>query len=172
LKKLQKISLLILVVVIIGLIIPQKVLMPVAGATASNYNAHSFWFYPWGKSVTHKGVDIFAKEGTNVVSSIDGFVIGAGQIEMGGNFVMVLGPQWRLYYYAHLKEIKTSRFSWADKGEVIGTVGTTGNAKGKAPHLHYTIKTLIPYFWRMDSSKQGWKKMFYLDPDEYLKDVK
>jgi peptidoglycan LD-endopeptidase LytH len=169
LKNIKKISLLILLVIAIGLIIPEQVLMPVTGATASNFDKDSFWFYPWGKSVTHKGVDIFAKEGTDVVSSVDGLVIGAGQIELGGNFVMVLGPQWRLYYYAHLKEIKATRFSWVNKGEVIGTVGTTGNAKGKAPHLHYTIKTVVPYFWCMDSSKQGWKKMFYLNPAHHLK---
>jgi len=43
-------------------LIPQNLKMPVKGATESDYNANSFWFYPWGKSVTHKGVDIFAKK--------------------------------------------------------------------------------------------------------------
>ncbi len=47
--------------------------MPVAGATISSYNQNSFWAYPWGKSVTHKGVDIFAKEGTAVLSSTGGW---------------------------------------------------------------------------------------------------
>ncbi|MFN8260884.1 MAG: hypothetical protein U0X41_08140 [Chitinophagales bacterium] len=51
---------------------------------------------------------------------------------------------------------------------VIVSVGTTGNAKGKPPHLHYAITTLLPYFWRIDNSPQGWNKMFYLNPISYL----
>jgi len=142
--------------------------MPVKGASANSYNASSFWYYPWGKSVTHKGVDIFAKEGTGVTSSVSGLVLYTGQISMGGNIVVILGPKWRIHYYAHLKEIKASTFSWASKDEVIGSVGTSGNAKGKPPHLHYSIVTLIPYPWRIDSDHQGWKKMFYLNPIDYL----
>jgi peptidoglycan LD-endopeptidase LytH len=142
--------------------------MPVEGATEGDYNKKSFWFYPWGKSGTHKGVDIFAGEGTNVLAATGGLVLYTGEIKMGGNVVLILGPKWRLHYYAHLKEIKTSTFSWASKEDVIGTVGTTGNAKGKPPHLHYTIATPIPYPWRIDSAPQGWKKMFYLNPIDYL----
>ena len=151
-----------------GLIIPQNLSNPVNKATRSSFNAKSFWFYPWGKSGTHKGVDIFAEEGTGVNASTLGLVIFTGQIEMGGNVVLLLGPKWRLHYYAHLRDIKTSAFSWTSKGEPIGTVGTTGNAKGKSPHLHYSIVTLIPYPWRIDGERQGWKKMFYLDPISYL----
>jgi hypothetical protein len=55
----KKIGLSILTIVIVGLILPQKFTMPVEGATKSSYNEKSFWYYPWGKSVTHKGVDIF-----------------------------------------------------------------------------------------------------------------
>ena len=51
---------------IIGFLIPQNLKMPVKGATKSDYNSKSFWFYPWGKSVTHKGIDIFAKKGTEI----------------------------------------------------------------------------------------------------------
>ena len=83
----------------------------------------------------------------------------------------VLGPKWRLHYYAHLDSIKTSMFAPVSRNSVIGTVGTSGNAVGKPPHLHYTLVTLVPYPWRMDQSRQGWKKMFYLDPIEYLNDA-
>ena len=54
----------IVVAIIIGFVIPQSFVMPVEGATQKDYNHNTFWYYPWGKSVTHKGVDIFAKEGT------------------------------------------------------------------------------------------------------------
>lgn len=142
--------------------------MPVEKANKTSYNSKSFWFYPWGKSGTHKGVDIFAKEGTNVKSSTHGLVLYSGEIEMGGKVILILGPKWRVHYYAHLKDIKTTSFSFTKKNEVIGSVGTTGNAKGKSPHLHYAITTLIPYPWRYDQDRQGWKKMFYLNPIEYM----
>ena len=169
LSRKKKIGLFILTIVIVGLILPQKLSMPVEGATKSSYNKKSFWYYPWGKSVTHKGIDIFAKKGTSVFSATSGLVIFCGQINMGGNVVLVLGPKWRLHYYAHLQTIKTTPFSWVSRNKIIGKVGTSGNAVGKAPHLHYSILTSIPYFWRIDSDRQGWKKMFYLNPINYLK---
>ena len=164
----KKIAISIIFILILGFLFPQNLIMPVIGATKSSYHPKSFWYYPWGKSVTHKGVDIFAKSGTRVVSSVNGMVIYCGQIKMGGNVIIILGPKWRFHYYAHLKEIKTSGFSWASKNEIIGTVGSSGNAAGKPPHLHYTITTIFPYFWLIDSDHQGWKKMFYLNPIEYL----
>jgi murein DD-endopeptidase MepM/ murein hydrolase activator NlpD len=156
-------------VLVIGLMIPQDLVNPVDKADHNSFNSNSFWFYPWGKSGTHKGVDIFATEGTTVKSSTEGLVIFTGQIKLGGKVVLILGPKWRLHYYAHLRDIETSLFSWTNRNEKIGTVGTTGNAKGKQPHLHYSIVSLIPYLWRIDGSKQGWKKMFYLNPIRYLK---
>ncbi len=157
-----------LVILIIGFLIPQNLKMPVQGASKSDYNAQSFWFYPWGKSVTHKGVDIFAKHGTDIHSSTTGLVLFAGEIKRGGKYVLTLGPKWRLHYYAHLNEIKTKPFSFVNHNSTIGTVGTSGNATGKPPHLHYSIVTSIPYLWRIDSDKQGWKKMFFLNPIKLL----
>lgn len=169
LKKYKKISLAILVAVLVGLLLPQPLTIPVSGATEKDYNPNSFWYYPWGKSVTHKGVDIFAKKGTPVVAATSGLVVRCGNIAMGGNIVLVLGPKWRLHYYAHLQDITTSSFSWVSRGEAIGTVGDTGNAAGKPPHLHYAIVTALPYPWRWDGDRQGWKKMFYLNPIEFIK---
>lgn len=157
-----------LAVLAVGLLMPQRFAMPVSGAGRTDYNPASFWYFPWGRSVTHKGVDIFAKAGTPVVAATPGFVLYAGKLGLGGNVLLVLGPKWRLHYYAHLQDTNTSAWAWVKKGAQIGTVGTTGNATGKPPHLHYAIATLIPYPWRKDSSPQGWKKMFYLDPTPLL----
>lgn len=142
--------------------------MPVDGATKADYNPETYWYYPWGRSVTHKGMDIFAKEGTNLHAATRGLVLYSGNIKIGGNVVLILGPKWRFHYYAHLHDIKVSVFSWAGRNKVIGTVGSSGNAAGKPPHLHYSIITPIPYIWRIDRDKQGWKKMFYLNPVDYL----
>ena len=89
-------------VLILGFIVPQQLEMPVKGATKSDYNKETFWACPWGKSVVHKGVDIFATKGTPVLVSTYGLVISAGQSNGAGNFLLVLGPKWRLHYYAHL----------------------------------------------------------------------
>jgi len=167
-KRLKKPLFIALTVLLIGFLIPQSYRMPVGNATIKSYSQDSYWAYPWGKSVTHKGVDIFAKKGTPIYSSTYGIVIFKGQIEMGGNVVLVLGPKWRLHYYAHLDNITTGMFSFVTKSSQIGTVGATRNAVGKPPHLHYAIKTVLPYPWRIDKSIQGWKKMFYLNPIPYL----
>ncbi len=142
--------------------------MPVVGLGKGSYNAQSFWAYPWGKSVTHKGVDIFAPRGTPVQAATSGIVLYAGTIKLGGKVVFVLGPKWRLHYYAHLNTIQAKSLSWVSGGDGIGTVGDSGNAAGKPPHLHYAIQTAIPYPWRIDLDRQGWKKMFYLNPIEYF----
>lgn len=169
LNRKRKILLAIVALILVGLALPQHIVMPVKGAGSKDYNSKSFWYYPWGRSVTHKGVDIFATEGTPVVASTPGLVVYSGELPAGGNVVVVLGPKWRIHYYAHLKEISTTFLSWADQHQRIGTVGTSGNAAGKPPHLHYSIATLLPYPWRIDRDRQGWKKMFFLNPIKYLK---
>lgn len=155
-------------ILVAGMLIPQNFTMPVEGAGSADYHPESFWYYPWGKSGTHKGVDIFAAEGTALKSSTMGIVLYSGELSMGGKVIFVLGPKWRIHYYAHLKESNASMFQLVHSGEVMGSVGNSGNAQGKAPHLHYSITTLIPYVWRIDGAKQEWKKMFYLNPIEYI----
>ncbi|MBL0128592.1 MAG: M23 family metallopeptidase [Flavobacteriales bacterium] len=164
----RRILLILLVVLVAGLCIPQQLHMPVQGADTNSFHPRSFWFHPWGASGTHKGVDIFAKKGTAVNAATAGWILYTGSLSRGGNVVLVLGPKWRVHYYAHLDTIHVSRFAWVCGGERIGAVGATGNAHGKPPHLHYSIATLLPYPWRVDGDPQGWKKMFYLDPTRYF----
>ena len=169
-KKITKVLLIATASALILLLIvawmPSRFVMPVEGATIKSYDQKSFWAYPWGKSVYHKGVDIFAKQGTPVLSSTKGFVFFTGQLSLGGNVVLVIAPGWKLHYYAHLKEIKTSSFSLVSEGDQIGTVGTTGNAKGKPPHLHYSIQRLFP---RVEARQfMPNTKSFYVDPTPLL----
>ena len=151
------------------MLIPQNLKMPVQEANSNSYNKDSFWYYPWGKSVTHKGVDIFAKKDTPIYSATTGFVLKSGINQIGGKSVWILGPKWRIHYYAHLNDLKIDKYSYVSQNTLIGTVGTSGNAKGKSPHLHYMILTCIPYPWNIDSGKQGIRKMFYLNPISYFK---
>lgn len=151
-----------------GLATPERLVVPVNGATRRDWNPETFWHSPWGASGVHKGIDIFAKVGTPVRSAGPGFVLFAGKLALGGNVVIVAGPKWRLHYYAHLRETATSGGRLVSKGETLGSVGATGNAAGKPPHLHYAIVTPIPHPWLADGDPQGWKKMFYLNPCEHL----
>lgn len=154
----------------VGFIIPQKMIIPVKNATTKSWAEDSFWAYPWGSSITHKGVDIFAARGTDVISSTYGIVVYTHEGGKGGKSVMVLGPKWRFHYYAHLDSHNAFAFKPLKPGTVLGTVGDTGNAKGKPPHLHYAITTPFPYPRLYDSEAvHGWKKMFYLSPDTWLR---
>ena len=167
-KILLRLLLVVVAIILIGLLIPQNLKMPVVGADSNSYNHNTFWHKGWGSSVVHKGVDIFAKKGTSIKSSTVGIVLTIGDGGKSGKFVLILGPKWRLHYYAHLDEIKTKRFAFVTQDTEIGTVGNTGNAINTPAHLHYSIVTLIPYPWRIDDSSHGIRKMFYLNPIDYL----
>ncbi len=150
-----------------GFLLPEEPAIPVLGATRADWNRDSFW-HPWGASGVHKGIDIFAKEGTAVVAATPGIVLYAGTLSQGGNVVSVFGPKWRIHYYAHLQEVRAASGQYVSRGDVVGTVGTTGNAAGKPPHLHYAIITQIPYVWLYKPERYGWERMFYINPHERL----
>jgi peptidoglycan LD-endopeptidase LytH len=153
---------------LIGFLLPEQARIPVQNASSKDWNPKSFWYFPWGRSGVHKGIDIFAKHGTPVLSATPGIVLMHGELERGGNVVLVLGPKWRLHYYAHLASIDVPRARLVWSGQPIGSVGDTGNARGKPAHLHYSILRLWPALWRMDRSPQGYMKAFFLDPNELI----
>lgn len=151
-------------ILLAGFLLPEHFQNPVSGASTGDWHPQSYWYHPWGKSGVHKGVDIFGKKGQPVVSAVNGLVLSVGSGGRGGKRVIVLGPRWRCHYYAHLDHISTQRFAFVLAGERLGTMGDTGNAAGKPPHLHYVIFSMIPYPWRMRFVPQGWKRMVYLNP--------
>lgn len=128
----------------------------------------TFWWPYWGESGTHKGIDIYALRGTPVVSATAGIVVFAGRVSLGGNAVLVFAPGWRLHYYAHMDTLSVRKHQVLGRGAVIGTVGNTGNAKGKAPHLHHEVMSLVPMPWKAQKNKpQGNQLMLYIHPGEY-----
>lgn len=142
--------------------------IPVEGASARDWNAQTFWYEPWGRSGVHKGIDIFARRGTAVQSASYGVVLYRGELKQGGKVLLVLGPKWRVHYYAHLQTYRVYPGQPVLSGSALATVGDSGNARGKPAHLHYSVVSLIPLPWRIDNATQGWKKMFYLDPIQLL----
>ena len=100
------------------------------------------WGAPRSGGRSHRGIDIFAPRGTPVLANTRGLVVGVGRNRLGGNFVRMLGPGRQIHYFAHLDAFgRFRRGDVVDAGDVLGYVGTTGNARGTRPHLHYGIYT-------------------------------
>ena len=167
-KVIKVMAIVLTVLLALGLLIPEKITIPVQGATASDWNHNTFWYAPWGKSGVHKGIDIFGTKGTPVVAAVSGLVLYSGQLGRGGKVVAILGPKWRVHYFAHLESYSVSAGEYTSISQVIGTLGDTGNASGKQPHVHYSIVSLLPLPWRMTTEPQGYKKMFFLNPHKKL----
>jgi murein DD-endopeptidase MepM/ murein hydrolase activator NlpD len=89
---------------------------------------------------THEGVDIFAPRGTPVVAASSGLVMKVGENTLGGQVVWIWDMTRGLrLYYAHLQEQSVRTGAFVRAGDVVGTVGNTGNAKTTPPHLHFGI---------------------------------
>lgn len=101
------------------------------------------WQAPRGADRLHQGQDIFAPRGTPIMSATSGYVYKVGENNLGGQTVSVIGAGGRVYYYAHLDSYAPG----IEVGDpvttrtVLGYVGTTGNAQGTPPHLHFGIYT-------------------------------
>ena len=77
-----------------------------------------------------------------MVSATEGIITRVGSNQLGGNVVWVMGPGRQMHYYAHLDRYAGVRAGdIIAAGTVLGYVGTTGNARGTPPHLHYGIYT-------------------------------
>lgn len=159
---------LVVAVLVTGFLLPERPAIPVDGADENDWNHQTFWHAPWGASGVHHGIDIFAAEGTPVIAATGGFVVYRGELGRGGKVVIVLGPKWRFHYYAHLSGFDVEPGQWVGRSEPLGQVGKTGNAADRPPHLHYSVATPIPYFWRYRNGSYGWRLMFVLDPHEML----
>ncbi len=117
----------------------QKLEIPVQGVSKSQIG--DSWHVPREGDRLHEGQDIFAKRGTSVLSATDGYVVRIGENNLGGQTVSVLGAGGRIYYYAHLDSYAPglSIGDHVTTETVLGYVGTTGNAAGTPPHLHFGV---------------------------------
>jgi murein DD-endopeptidase MepM/ murein hydrolase activator NlpD len=101
------------------------------------------WGAPRSGGRRHRGIDIFARRDTPILSPVDGLVLDVGHDRLGGNVVKILGPGGQVHYFAHLERFGPLRERrWIARGEVVGYVGDSGNARGTPPHLHYGIYEL------------------------------
>jgi hypothetical protein len=112
--------------------------VPVIGTITSRYG---YRVHPVTKrrESFHRGLDIAAKEGTPVKASAEGVVVKAEYCRNGyGNLVIIEHEKELTTYYGHLSEIRVKSGQHVSRAEVIGTVGSTGNATG--PHLHFEVR--------------------------------
>lgn len=118
---------------------PTALPVPVEGVAARRI-ADTFGA-PRGRDRTHAGVDIFAKRGTPVHSATRGVVVAVRDSGLGGRQVWVVGPARERYYYAHLEDWRAGlrEGEVVAEGDLLGYVGTSGNAAGTPPHLHWGI---------------------------------
>lgn len=115
--------------------VAKELVFPVSGKS----NIGSYWGDERdGGQRRHEGIDIFAAKGTPVVAVADGYVIEVTEDGIGGKSVTIQSNDydWRTYY-AHLDEQKVSKGQLVKKGQLVGTVGNTGNAKTTPAHLHF-----------------------------------
>lgn len=89
---------------------------------------------------SHHGVDIFASRGTPVLSASNGRVSRADLTNIGGKVVWVRDSgRSQSIYYAHLDSQVVRRGETVRRGDTLGFVGNTGNARTTPPHLHFSV---------------------------------
>ncbi|PPU39488.1 M23 family metallopeptidase [Xanthomonas arboricola] len=101
----------------------------------------------------HDAIDILAPTGTPVIAVADGTVEKLFNSERGGLTIYQFDPAGTYcYYYAHLERYADglAEKQSIKRGQIIGYVGSTGNADPAAPHLHFEIH-------RLGTEKQWWK---------------
>lgn len=101
------------------------------------------WQAPRSGERLHEGQDIFAPRGTAVYSATNGYVVRIGENSLGGKTISVYGAGGRVYYYAHLNNYASDLVvgDLVTPETIVGYVGTTGNARGTPPHLHFGVYT-------------------------------
>ena len=119
--------------------------LPVAGISTSDLRDSFDQRRSGGRR--HEAIDILAPRGTAVLAAVDGTVRKLLTSAAGGLTIYEFdAAKSHVYYYAHLDRYRDGlcEKTFVRRGEVIGYVGTTGNAPASTPHLHFAIGQLPP----------------------------
>jgi peptidoglycan LD-endopeptidase LytH len=112
----------------------------------------------------HEAIDLLAPRNTPVLAVEDGTIARLFLSEAGGLTIYQFDPtETYVYYYAHLEGYAPGlkERDRVSRGQVIGHVGTTGNAPRDTPHLHFAI-------FKMTDEKQWWRGTA-IDPYQVLR---
>ena len=140
-------------------------LVPVAGVDASEL--YGSFDEQRGGSRRHEAIDILAPRHTPVVAVEDGTIAKLFLSEAGGTTVYQFDPDRHyVYYYAHLERYAPGlgEKDRIRRGQVVGYVGTSGNAPKDTPHLHFAI-------FRLTEEKRWWEGT-PIDPFAVLTDLR
>lgn len=128
----------------------RDLIVPVHGV--SHRQLRDTYSAPRNGGRAHLALDIIAKKGTRVLAVDDGYLLRIADNELGGRTLYLTDPERRfVYYYAHLDKrvFGLEEGQKVRRGQLIGTVGTSGNAPKGAPHLHFQLL-------RMAAGRQWW----------------
>ena len=96
------------------------------------------WGAPRSGGRGHEGVDMFAARGMPVFAAADG-TVRVGRNGLGGLTVDLYDVAGNRYYYAHLDSVGVTSGQQVAAGDTLGGAGTSGNAAGTPPHLHWQV---------------------------------
>jgi murein DD-endopeptidase MepM/ murein hydrolase activator NlpD len=106
-----------------------------------------------GKVFFNSGLDLLAATGTRVRAVGAGTVAFAGKQGSYGNLVVVNHQQGRQSRYAHLKSVAVSTGQKVNKGDLLGTVGSTGKPTSTQSHLHFEMRYNSSLGWVAEDPK-------------------
>ena len=112
-------------------------LWPVIGRVSSSFGESRMSSFSGGIR-PHKGLDICVPAGTPVVAAADGVVFFSGTESEYGRLVCIEHGHGFSTAYGHLQKLHVQTGDTVAKGQVIGTVGLSGNSTG--PHVHYEVR--------------------------------
>lgn len=126
--------------------------IPVQGAKADELKP---MFYDSRGRRGHEAIDIMAPKGRPVIAAEDGTITKLFKSVPGGITIYEFDPTEKYaYYYAHLDHYADGLKEGAKikRGQIVGYVGSTGNAATTQPHLHFAIFKLTPekHWWQGD----------------------
>ena len=101
----------------------------------------------------HEAIDILKPRGTPILAVTEGTIVKLFHSKPGGLTIYEFDDSGTYcYYYAHLDDYAPGLHEHMKvmRGQVIGSVGTSGNAEANAPQLHFAIN-------RLDPQKRWWK---------------
>jgi murein DD-endopeptidase MepM/ murein hydrolase activator NlpD len=128
----------------------KNLLLPVDGIKTSQLK--DTFTAPRSGGRVHKAIDILAPYNTKIYAVTDGIIHKMNSDPRGGISIYQVDPSGAfVYYYAHLDHYAENLQEGlvVKRGDLIGYVGDTGNAKG-TPHLHFSI-------FKVTDTKTWWK---------------